>query len=158
LTCRPDRPFVLAGVRGVGGERAYAWGLGTREYLAGADEQTLVIPLIETPGALQEIEGILSLPGLEAIFFGPADLSATHGGLGQWEGPGIAARILAVRELAARRGIAAGIIGQSIEDAQVRRDQGFGMVGLGADAGLLIRALKAALEGVQGSAPVRFWF
>jgi 2-dehydro-3-deoxyglucarate aldolase/4-hydroxy-2-oxoheptanedioate aldolase len=150
--------YPPAGVRGVGGERAYTWGLGTAEYLASADEQTLIIPLIETPGALREIEEILALPDLAAIFFGPADLSSTHGYLGQWEGPGIAERILAIREQAAVRGIASGILARSIEDAQLRRDQGFGMVGLGSDTGLLIRALKAALEGVQGSAPVRFWF
>jgi 2-dehydro-3-deoxyglucarate aldolase/4-hydroxy-2-oxoheptanedioate aldolase len=150
--------YPPAGVRGVGGERAYTWGLGTAEYLASADEQTLIIPLIETPGALREIEEILALPDLAAIFFGPADLSSTHGHLGQWEGPGIAERILAVREQAVGRGIASGILARSVGDAQLRRDQGFGMVGLGSDTGLLIRALKATLEDVQGSAPVRFWF
>ena len=71
------------GVRGVSGDRAVKWGLGAADYLASADEETLIIPLIETRGAIEDIDAILRTPGLEAIFFGPADLSASYGYLGE---------------------------------------------------------------------------
>src|SRR5207249_1133972 len=122
------------------------WGLGLQEYLADANEETLVIPIIETREAAEAIDAILQVPGLEAIFFGPADLSASHGYLGQWEGPGIAERILEIRAQAARCGIGAGLVSRSVADAVSRRDQGFALVGLGADTGLLIRAMTEALE------------
>jgi 2-keto-3-deoxy-L-rhamnonate aldolase RhmA len=137
--------YPPAGERGVGGERAVKWGLGFEEYLASANEETLIIPIIETREAAEEIDSILEVPGLEAIFFGPADLSASHGYLGEWEGPGIAERILEIREKATQRGIAAGVLSRSIPEAVLRRDQGFGMIALGADTGLLIRGVTEAL-------------
>ena len=91
------------GVRGVSGERAVQWGLGLQEYLSDADEETLIIPIIETREAVEEIDALLEAPGLEAIFFGPADLSASHGHLGEWEGPGMAERILEIRGKAAAK-------------------------------------------------------
>ena len=138
------------GVRGVGGERAVAWGLGLEEYLSYADQETLIIPLIETRDAVDHIDEILAVPGLEAIYFGPADLSASQGYLGQWEGPGVAEQILSVLAKAAARGIGAGVMGTSVEDAVKRRDQGFRLVGLGSDAALLIRSVNAALLALRG--------
>ena len=133
------------GRRGVGGERAVKWGLEFQEYLSTADEQTLVIPIIETREAAEDIEAILATPGLEAIFFGPADLSASHGYLGQWEGPGIAEKILDIRRRAEERGIAAGLMARTADDAAARRAQGFNLIGLGADTGLLIQGVSAVL-------------
>jgi 2-keto-3-deoxy-L-rhamnonate aldolase RhmA len=139
------------GERGVGGERAVRWGLALQEYVRDANEETLILPIIETREAAETIDAILAVPGLEAIFFGPADLSASHGYLGEWEGPGIAERILAIREAAAARGIAAGVLSRGPEDLLRRRDQGFRMIGLGADTGLLIRSLREALGTVGRS-------
>ncbi len=145
------------GVRGVSGDRAVQWGLGATDYLSCADEETLIIPLIETRGAVEEIDAILETPGLEAIFFGPADMSASYGFLGEWEGPGIAARILDVRARAEAKGIAAGVIARSVEDSVQRRDQGFGMVGLGADMSLLIRALRTNIAALGCEERLTLW-
>ncbi len=136
------------GIRGVSGDRAVQWGLESKEYLECADQETLIIPLIETREAVDEIDAILAVPGLETIFFGPADMSASYGFLGEWEGPGIAERILEVRAKAEAKGIAAGLLARGIEDSKRRRDQGFNMVGLGADMSLLIRALKENLAAL----------
>lgn len=137
------------GERGVGGERAVRWGLQLQEYVRDANEETLVLPIIETREAAERIDVLLAVPGLEAIFFGPADLSATHGFLGEWEGPGIAEKILDIRARAAARGIAAGLVARTVLDAVRRQEQGFRLIGLGADTGLLIRALREALEAVE---------
>ena len=146
------------GLRGVSGDRAVKWGLGSQDYLACADEETLIVPLIETRSAVEEIDAILDVPGLEAIFFGPADMSASYGHLGEWEGPGVAERILDVRAKADAKGIAAGVMSRSVADLLKRRDQGFRMVGLGADMTLLIRALTESLEAVGRKAAPRLWF
>lgn len=143
------------GVRGVCGDRAVRWGLAFQEYLRAADEETLIIPLIETRGAVEEIDAILEVPGLEAIFFGPADMSASYGHLGDWDGPGVAERILDIRARAEAKGIAAGVMARSVEDSAQRRDQGFRMVGIGADMGLLIRALRENLNALGWNKPLR---
>jgi 2-keto-3-deoxy-L-rhamnonate aldolase RhmA len=132
------------GVRGLGGERAIRWGLELQEYVRDADRETLIVPIIETREAVEAIDAILTVPGLEAIWFGPADLSSSYGHLGQWEGPGVAERILDVRARAAERGIASGILCRSLEEVTSRRAQGFQIVGLGSDTGLLIRAIRDA--------------
>ena len=146
------------GERGVGGERAVQWGLGFQEYLAQANAETLIIPIIERYEAVDNIEAILAVPGLEAIFFGPSDLSTSQGYLGQWEGPGVAEQIQRVRALAAARGIVAGVLSTGPEDAVARREQGFKLIGLGADTGLLIRGLRQMLTAVQGPPEVKLWF
>jgi 2-keto-3-deoxy-L-rhamnonate aldolase RhmA len=146
------------GVRGVSGERAVQWELGAKEYLGCADEETLIIPLIETRGAVRDIDAILDIPGLEAIFFGPADLSASHGYLGEWEGPGLAECILEVRAKAEAKGIAAGIMARSPQDSILRRDQGFRMVALGTDTGLMIRAIRENLETLDHKPTLHLWF
>jgi 2-dehydro-3-deoxyglucarate aldolase/4-hydroxy-2-oxoheptanedioate aldolase len=146
------------GIRGIGGDRAVQWGLGTPEYLGYADEETLIIPLIETRGAVEEMDAILAIPGLEAIFFGPADLSASYGYKGQWEGPGMAERILDIRAKAAAQGIAAGIMARSLEDTVLRRDQGFQMIALGTDMNLMIRAIRQNLEAVGRQPALNLWF
>jgi hypothetical protein len=63
-----------------------------------------------------------------------------------------------VREKAAARGIGAGLMAQSVENAVMRRDQGFALVALGADTSMLIRALTQGLEAVRGKPEPRLWF
>jgi 2-keto-3-deoxy-L-rhamnonate aldolase RhmA len=146
------------GVRGVGGERAFKWGMGFHDYVKIANEETLLIPLIETRAAAAHIDEILAVPGLEAIFFGPADLSATSGYLGEWEGPGLAQQILDIKDKAKARGIAAGIMAVDLENSQLRREQGFDLIGLGTDATLLVRALRENLRALGRDDEPQLWF
>jgi len=146
------------GVRGMSGDRAVKWGLGAQDYVRFANEETLIIPLIETRGAIRDIEAILDIPGMEALFFGPADLSASYGYVGEWEGPGIAQCILDVRAKAEAKGIAAGILSRNPEDTVLRRDQGFRMIGLGTDMTLLIRAIREHLEAAESPTSLHLWF
>lgn len=150
--------YPLQGVRGLGGERAVKWGLGLHDYIGHADDDVLMIPLIETRGAAECIDEILEVPGVQAIFFGPADLSASYGYLGEWEGPGVANKILDIRDRAEQRGIASGIMGMNIEDALLRQRQGFKMIGLGSDAGLMIRSMTEMLTALGKSAKPHLWF
>lgn len=137
--------FPPEGERGIGGERASLWGLDMGTYLDIANRETMIIPLIETRAAVEDIDAILATPGLEAIFLGPADLSASMGHTGQWEGTGVAEAILQVRSKAAAKSIATGIIGRDPEDQARRIEQGFGMIGIGADTGFVAASVKDAM-------------
>jgi 2-keto-3-deoxy-L-rhamnonate aldolase RhmA len=145
------------GVRGIGAERSTRWGLGMRSAALAANAETMIIPLIETREALENIDAILAVPDISAIFFGPADLSASLGYLGEWEGEGVAEKIMAVREKAAKRNIPTGIIARDIEDAQRRSAQGFNMIGIGLDASLLIRSCQQMLAGLGRPVPQEAW-
>ena len=143
------------GVRGVGGERATQWGLGLKEQTQRADRETMVIPLIETVAAEAALDGILNVPGVDALFLGPADFSASAGHLGEWEGPGVAERLLAIKDRARARGIACGVMATSVEDALLRQRQGFQMIGIGSDTGLLIRSTLERLRARCGHEAAR---
>ncbi len=138
--------FPPLGERGIGGERAVHWGLRMQDYLAIADQETLIIPLIETRAASEDFEAIAKVAGLEAIFFGPADFSASCGHTGQWEGPGVGEDILRIRDIAAASGIASGIIGRDDQDQKARIAQGFQMIGLGTDIGFIAQGVKKLMS------------
>jgi 2-dehydro-3-deoxyglucarate aldolase/4-hydroxy-2-oxoheptanedioate aldolase len=106
----------------------------------------MLIPLLETVPAGLDLDQILEVGGIDAIFFGPADYSASSGYLGEWEGPGVAQTLLGFQRRISERGIPCGIMATSIEDLAHRKRQGFRMIGLGADTGFLIRAAASALE------------
>ena len=150
--------YAPRGARGIGGERAVKWGLGFKDYLQIANEETMIIPMIETREAAEDIDNILSIEGLEAIFLGPADMSATYGHLGEWEGGDVAQLNLDLRAKAAAKGIATGVVGTGIDDAKKRQEQGFQMIALGSDAGLLIRSLQQALSALGRDTRPHLWF
>jgi len=150
--------YPTGGGRGIGGERAVKWGMAFQEYLQVADSQTLIIPLIETRDAAENFDELLAMPGLELIFFGPADLSAGYGHLGEWEGPGMAELILDMRARAAQRGIGSGIMSLDPGDAAKRRDEGFNLIGLGSDAGMMIRSINTAFTALGAKPPPHIWF
>ncbi|HEY1602806.1 MAG TPA: aldolase/citrate lyase family protein [Pirellulales bacterium] len=138
------------GVRGVGGERATSWSMRLAESTRTANDQTMVIPLIETVAAFQSLDAIMSVPGVDALFIGPADLSASAGHLGHWEGPGVADMVLSIKDHAAARGLACGVMATSTDNARARRDQGFRMIGVASDTGLIIRGAQEGLRAIEG--------
>ncbi|MDA0831790.1 MAG: aldolase/citrate lyase family protein [Planctomycetota bacterium] len=133
------------GLRGIGGERATVWGQCLKEHTATADENVLVIPIIETVRGGQHLNEMLSVPGSEIFFFGPADYSASAGFKGEWEGPGVAQMILNGNKSIRSRGKHSGVLTTSAADLAARQQQGFRMLSIGMDAGLLIREMKSML-------------
>jgi 2-keto-3-deoxy-L-rhamnonate aldolase RhmA/quercetin dioxygenase-like cupin family protein len=136
------------GIRGIGAERATAWGQCFAEHTSEANEHALVVPIVETVTAGRNIDSLCDVKGVDLFFFGPADYSSTAGHRGQWEGPGVAAQLLAIKDKLRSRGKHCGVISASLENLVERRHQGFRMLGLGSDAGLFLRGLHAALDAV----------
>ena len=140
--------YPPAGLRGIGAERATGWGQCFSQHVREADEQVLVVPIIETVTAGKNAEALCGVPGVEVFYFGPADFSATAGHAGQWEGPGVAELILAAQQTVRRHGKQCGIVATDDQNLQQRQQQGFRMLGLGLDSGLLLRSLHQSLNSV----------
>ena len=138
--------FPPEGTRGIGAERATCWGQCFVEHTGEANENVLVVPIIETVDAVKNARSLCQVDGVELLFFGPADLSSTAGFRGQWEGPGVAQQILGAKELVRAAGKHCGVVATSNPDLEQRRSQGFRMLGLGLDAGLLLRSLRESLR------------
>src|SRR3954451_10972603 len=92
------------GVRGIGAERATCWGQCFVEHTAEANENVLVIPMIESVKGGRNIRELLRVDGVELFFFGPADYSSSAGFPGQWEGAGVADAILGIKDLVTAAG------------------------------------------------------
>ncbi|MCI0540535.1 MAG: aldolase/citrate lyase family protein [Verrucomicrobiales bacterium] len=137
------------GLRGIGAERATAWGQCLLQHTEEANSHVLVVPIIETVTAGRNIKELCQVGGTDIFFFGPADYSSTAGHRGQWEGPGVPAELLALKDTLRAHGKQCGIMATSHENLIERRQQGFRMLGLASDSGLILRGLHAAL-GVVG--------
>jgi phosphoglycerate dehydrogenase-like enzyme/2-keto-3-deoxy-L-rhamnonate aldolase RhmA len=140
--------YPLEGVRGIGAERATAWGQALAEHAADANEHVFVVPIIETVKGGANLPAMCDVEGVDLFWFGPADFSASAGHRGQWEGPGVADEILRLKDTLRRAGKHCGVVATGDENVQQRLRQGFRAIGLGMDAGLLLRSLRAALAGV----------
>lgn len=133
--------FPPNGRRGAGGGgRATQWGLdGADEYRRGGDSGVVRVPMIEDPEAVEDIEKILDVTGIDAAFIGQGDLTQTLGNREQ-------AQALVDKALQAclRKGIPASITAYG-DDLEARLRQGFKWVAIGADTGSFTRAVKDRL-------------
>ncbi len=140
--------YPLTGLRGIGAERATGWGRATTEHVAEANDHVLVVPIIESVRAGQNVGELVAVPGVELFFFGPSDFSSTAGYAGQWEGPGVAEQILAAKDVIRAAGKNCGLLATSNTNLLERQKQGFRMLGLGIDSGFLLRSLVEALATI----------
>ena len=130
------------GVRGVSGcTRANRYGR-TKDYFQRVHEETCVLVQVETQAAMQEIEAIAAVDGVDGVFIGPNDLAADMGYLGNWQHP----EVWRVVEQAAQRitnaGKAPGIlVGQA--EGQRCLDLGYLFVAVGSDLVMLARGSEA---------------
>ncbi len=144
-----DCRYPPQGRRGIGGERATVWGQCLREHTAEANEQVLVIPMIESVAGASAASQMCSVDGVDMFFFGPADHSSSAGYRGQWEGPGVADQILEAKDTIRAAGKHCGVMATDDDNLLTRRAQGFQMLGVGADTGLLFRSLHRSLRSVD---------
>ena len=144
-----DCRYPPEGRRGIGGERSTAWGQCLNEHTNEANENVLIVPLIESIDAIPNVANMCKIDGIDLFFFGPADFSSSAGFRGLWEGPGIAEQILQLKNTIKAAGKHCGVVSTSIQNLSERRDQGFQMLALGADTGLLLRSMHQSLKEVD---------
>jgi 4-hydroxy-2-oxoheptanedioate aldolase len=143
------------GVRGVSaGSRASHYGR-IKDYLHKADEQICLLVQVETRAALGQLEAIAGVEGIDGVFIGPADLSASLGHLGD---PQHQETQKALQDAGARLrqlGKAAGIL--TVVEADARRyiDWGYNFVAVGIDTALLARSADALAKSFSGLIPSR---
>lgn len=140
--------YPVEGLRGFGGERATGWGSCLAEHAAEANDNVLVVPLIESVAGARNIAEMCQVDGVELFYQGPADFSSSAGYAGQWEGPGIAEQILAIKDAIRGVGKHCGIVCRNPEDLLLRQTQGFRMLGIGMDGPMILRGIQEMLQVV----------
>lgn len=134
------------GIRGVTGSgRAAKYGRIT-DYLKKANDEICVLVQVETREALRELDNIAAVPGVDGVFIGPSDLSASFGQIGNPAHPEVQKAI----EDAGRRirgaGKAAGILTGNEEEARRYIGWGFNFTAVGTDITLLARAVDGLAQ------------
>lgn len=134
------------GLRGCGPRRA---ALFDPDYLKTADEEILIIAQIETREAVENIEDILSVDGIDVSYIGPADLSASFGHLGNMAHPEVQEAIDRVFDASVAAGVAAGVhmgSGKTIKD---RMEKGYNFITIGNDLMLLKRGVNELRKDLE---------
>jgi len=146
------------GCRGLGAERATGWGECLAEHTIEANDHVLVVPIIESVRAVAAVPQMCQVEGVDIVFFGPADFSATAGFRGQWEGPGVARQLLALKDTIRQAGKHCGVVATGTANLAERFEQGFRVIALGIDGGLLLRSIHASLAAVGRDRGIRSGF
>ena len=121
-------------------------------YFMEANERIAVIPMIETPEALANVEAIAAVPGVDALFVGPFDLSIALGlPPGDNDGkPAFDAAIAKVSAAARSANIATAVLSNA-KVAPLRIEQGFRMISTTTDINVLSMAARSDLEAVKAA-------
>jgi 4-hydroxy-2-oxoheptanedioate aldolase len=145
--------YPPAGKRSNGPIRAGIYGEST-SYQATANEEVLCIPMIETEEAVDNIEKILDVPGIDAIYVGPSDLGFSMGMVPilDREEPKILAIYEKLVSETKKRGIVAGLHNGSAAYAGRMVGMGFQLVTIGNDSGLMLQAARGAVKACREAA------
>jgi len=125
---------------------------GGQDYTDHANETVATMAMIETQQALDNLEEILAVPGLDAVFVGPSDLGQSLGlgpGTDRSE-PAVVEAIDRVLAAAREHSLAAGIFTGSPEYASRMAEKGFQFVTISSDVRLMAAAAAGAIAAFQG--------
>jgi 4-hydroxy-2-oxoheptanedioate aldolase len=144
--------YPPAGIRGVAGStRASRFGLAT-DYLRRANDEVCLLVQIETGAALDRLEEIALVEGVDGVFLGPSDLAASLGHLGNPGHPDVQAALKDALTRLRAIGKPAGILATNQADAQRYLDWGYGFVAASVDTGLLMGAARGLLSNLRKGA------
>ena len=138
------------GARGVGIGRAQGYGMRVPEYLARANDDVAVIVQVEHIDAVRNIDQIVAVDGIDAVFIGPYDLSASMGRTGEVTHPEVRDAVRSVRDACRAAGRALGVFGVDAAAAAPYVEQGYTLVAVGLDTILLGRAARETLTALRG--------
>jgi 4-hydroxy-2-oxoheptanedioate aldolase len=134
------------GTRSFGPLRASRYTLDNQDYFTRVNDNVLVVCILETKEAVDHLEDILAVPGIDALFLGPFDLCLSLG-LDPMKQPHPEIESIIRRALALCRqhGIAMGMGAGTPEELRARQAQGVTMLGYGPDYAMLVKAATAGL-------------
>ncbi len=117
-----------------------------------ANEDVLVIPMIETKTALDNLEAIVAVPGVDGIYIGPSDLSLSLGmaPLQDRQEPEFLAVLDRIRNTAQKAGVKVGIHTMTGAYSKQMFERGFNLATIMNDSGLMLTAARAQVAIAKG--------
>jgi 2-keto-3-deoxy-L-rhamnonate aldolase RhmA len=109
------------------------------------------IAQIEHPDAVEAVEEIAAIDGIDVLFVGPSDLSYSMGRFREFEHPAFRSAIERVVAAAASAGKTAGIFLGSADEVPRALADGFRMIGIGSDGGYMMQAAAATVAAARAA-------
>lgn len=134
------------GIRGVAGSRASEYGRTLDDYFETANESVAVLPQIETETAVENARDIASVAGVDALFLGPADLSADMDRFGDYEDPAYSEAVAQIVDAAEGAELPFGTLATADEEIAFWHDHGADFLVVGTDIGYLTSGAQSALD------------
>lgn len=123
------------------------------DYAERANEEIITLAMIETAEALDNLNEIVSVPGLDAVYVGPADLSQSLGSAPgiDWESGPVADVLAHIAEISRRHGVAAGIHNGSVAYAKKMIRLGYGFVTVQSDMNYLVSGATTTVSSLKNT-------
>lgn len=142
------------------GRRGIAFGIAHDDYLGGdvlakmtsANEETMLVALIETVRGLENVERIAAVPGIDVLWVGHFDLTASMGIPGQFTDPRYLAAVDRIAATAAAARKTAGFMASNIEEAAFMLKKGFRCLAYWGDLWIYGQALRNGIEATKKAA------
>lgn len=138
--------YPPAGTRSVGIGRAHQYGLRFADYVADANATTAVIIQIEHTDAVENLDKILSVKGIDGVFIGPYDLSGSLNRLGDVQHPDVQTAVQRIKTGCAQRNIPVGIFTLNPDAVATEIASGTRFIAVGTDASFIWQAGKSIVE------------
>ncbi len=130
------------GARGVGLARAHGYGMKFKQYVENANDEVSVIVQAEHIEAVENIEAIVQVAGIDAVLIGPYDLSASMGKMGQIDDPAVTNAIDHVTKTCQQAGVRLGIFGVTVDAVKPYMESGYTFIVAGVDTLMLGQAAQ----------------
>jgi len=138
--------YAPIGDRGIGIGRAHKYGIDFERYLQKANDETAVILQAESAEAIDNIDDIVTLEGLDAILVGPYDLSASLGKPGEINDPVVQKAINKIIKSCKKANVSMGFFGVSAEAVLPYKEKGFTLLTVGVDTTFIIKSASQTLS------------
>ena len=142
--------YAPEGARGVGLARAHGYGQRFNEYVESANREITVIVQAEHARAVENIDAIVSVSGVDAVLLGPYDLSASLGKMGKVDDDQVVAAIDRVARTCRGAGMPLGYFGVTAAAVRPYVERGYTLIVAGVDTTLLGGAARALLAELRG--------
>lgn len=148
--------YVPIGRRGVAANAANGYwadnfgGKSMDEWFAATNDEILLIPQCETLECLQDLENIVTVPGIDGLFIGPYDLSTSMGMAGQFDHPDFLAALDRILSICKETGTKTMIYAKTVEESKRFLQAGYDSITYTMDTIVFTEAYKAIVQAVLG--------
>lgn len=127
----------------------FRWGVSMPEYIASADDNMICMVTIEHVEAVNRIDEIMAVPGIDVAVIGPGDLATSINKHGRVDDPEVMALMARAEAGILRSGVPIGGVARTPDQANQMIDRGYLALAMGFDWSLFQRGIAASFEGIK---------